>query len=135
MLLSLLPKEEKIYFIELVGKLITIDGEVSDVEKTIMKKLRLELGSDVEKAAKSLKLNKDQLIAHFVSKPSSTKNIVFMNLLSASLQDEWYNVEQHFLLAEIQQKFEISDKQKNDLMKIVYAERDLREKAKRLVTQ
>ena len=33
MLLSLLTKDEKIYFIELVRKIILIDGEVSDVEK------------------------------------------------------------------------------------------------------
>ena len=38
MLLSLLPKDDKIYFIELVKKLIEIDGEVGDAEKAIVKK-------------------------------------------------------------------------------------------------
>lgn len=132
MLLSLLPKEEKIYFIELVKRLITIDGEETDAEKTIVKKLRLELGDDIEKA-KSIKLNKDQLIEYFINKPVATKRIVYMNLVSASLKDEWYNVEQHLMLAEVQEKFGITDKQKNSFMKIVYAERDLREKAIRAV--
>lgn len=134
MLLSLLPKEEKIYFIELVRKLIEIDGEVSDAEKAIVKKLRLELGSDIEKA-KNLKLSYEQLLDYFVTKNATTKRIVFMNLFSASLQDEWYNVEQHMMLAQAQKKFGITEKQKTDYMKIIYAERDLREKAKRMVNE
>lgn len=134
MLLSLLTKEEKIYFIELVRKFISIDGEVTDVEKAIVTKLRLEMGEDLEKA-KSLKLDKNKLIDFYIDKTPSVKRIVFMNLLSASLQDEWYNVEQHLFLAEVQEKFDISDKKKRELMKIVYSERDLREKAKRTIQE
>ena len=134
MLLSLLNKEEKIYFIELVRKLIAIDGVVTDVEKAIVTKLRLEMGEDLEKA-KSLKLDKNKLIEYFVNKTDSVKKIVFMNLLSASMQDEWYNVEQHLFLTEVQNQFLISDKTKKELMKIVYSERDLREKARRLIQQ
>ncbi|MBQ7277500.1 MAG: hypothetical protein IJS58_09690 [Bacilli bacterium] len=134
MLLSLLTKEEKIYFIELVRKFISIDGEVTDVEKAIVTKLRLEMGEDLEKA-KSLKLDKDKLIEFYIDKTPTVKRIVFMNLLSASLQDEWYNVEQHLFLSEVQEKFEITDKKKRELMKVVYSERDLREKAKRVVQE
>ena len=134
MLLSLLNKEEKIYFIELVRKLIARDGVVTDVEKAIVTKLRLEMGEDLEKA-KSLKLDKNKLIEYFVNKTDSVKKIVFMNLLSASMQDEWYNVEQHLFLTEVQNQFLISDKTKKELMKIVYSERDLREKARRLIQQ
>lgn len=134
MLLSLLTKEEKIYFIELIRKFISIDGEVTDVEKAIVTKLRLEMGEDLEKA-KSLKLDKDKLIEFYIDKTPTVKRIVFMNLLSASLQDEWYNVEQHLFLSEVQEKFEITDKKKRELMKVVYSERDLREKAKRVVQE
>ena len=134
MLLSLLPKEDKIYFIELVKQLVLVDGEETDAEKKIVKKLRLELGEEIEKA-KKLNLSCDQLIEYFINKSETTKRIVFMNLISASLQDEWYNVEQHMLLSDVQLKFGINDKQKNDFMKIIYAERDLREKAKRIVNQ
>lgn len=134
MLLSLLTKDEKIYFIELVRKMILIDGEVSDVEKEIVKKMRLELGNDIEKA-KKLNLSFEKLVDFFVEKAKTTKKIVFLNLISASLQDEWYNVETHMMLQEIQQKFDIQYKEKKELMKIVYAERDLREKAKRIVNE
>lgn len=134
MLLSLLTKDEKIYFIELVRKIILIDGEVSDVEKEIVKKMRLELGNDIEKA-KKLNLSFEKLVDFFVGKAKTTQKIVFLNLVSASLQDEWYNVETHMMLQEIQQKFEIQNNEKKELIKIVYAERDLREKAKRIVNE
>ncbi len=134
MLLSLLTKDEKIYFIELVRKIILIDGEVSDVEKEIVKKMRLELGNDIEKA-KKLNLSFEKLVDFFVGKAKTTQKIVFLNLVSASLQDEWYNVETHMMLQEVQQKFEIQNNEKKELIKIVYAERDLREKAKRIVNE
>ncbi len=134
MLLSLLTKDEKIYFIELVRKIILIDGEVSDVEKEIVKKMRLELGNDIERA-KKLNLSFEKLVDFFVGKAKTTQKIVFLNLVSASLQDEWYNVETHMMLQEIQQKFEIQNNEKKELIKIVYAERDLREKAKRIVNE
>ena len=72
MLLSLLTKDEKIYFIELVRKMILIDGEVSDVEKEIVKKMRLELGNDIEKA-KKLNLSFEKLVDFFVEKAKTTK--------------------------------------------------------------
>ena len=134
MLLSLLTKDEKIYFIELVRKIILIDGEVSDVEKEIVKKMRLELGNDIERA-KKLNLSFEKLVDFFVGKAKTTQKIVFLNLVSASLQDEWYNVETHMMLQEIKQKFEIQNNEKKELIKIVYAERDLREKAKRIVNE
>ena len=134
MLLSLLTKDEKIYFIESVRKIILIDGEVSDVEKEIVKKMRLELGNDIEKA-KKLNLSFEKLVDFFVGKAKTTQKIVFLNLVSASLQDEWYNVETHMMLQEVQQKFEIQNNEKKELIKIVYAERDLREKAKRIVNE
>ena len=60
---------------------------------------------------------------------------MYMNLFAASLEDEWYNVEEHFLLDEIQKAFNIPAKKKIELMKVVYADRDLREKAKRIVSE
>ena len=62
-------------------------------------------------------------------------NLVFYNLVSASLNDDWYSVEEHFLIETIQEKFQITDKKKYELMKQVYAERDLREKIKRIIQE
>ena len=134
MLLSLLQKEDKCYFLDLLRQLLLVDGESSEIEKQIFKKFKFEMGEDILKH-RSNSLKTSQLIQYFEDKPQSVKNLVFMNLVSASLRDEWYNVEQHSLLEEIQTAFNISDKKKVELFKIVYAERDLREKAKRTINE
>ncbi len=134
MLLSLLQKEDKCYFLDLLRLLLVVDGESSEAEKQIYKKFKFEMGEEILKhRVQSTK--KKELIAYFEGKAQSVKNLVFMNLISASLRDEWYNVEQHDLLDEIQKAFGISDKKKIELMKLVYAERDLREKVKRTINE
>lgn len=134
MLLSLLSKEEKFYFIDLITKCVAVDGEANETEIQVINRLKYEMGEDVLKYRKS-NLPLEKLIEYFAQKNKSTKNLVFMNLISASLNDEWYSVEEHFLIEEIQTAFGLSDKKKTELMKIVYAERDLREKAKRIISE
>ncbi len=136
MLLSLLPKEDKINFLDLLRQFIIVDGQASEIEKQVQKKFAYEMGDDVIKRFSFTKTdNKKKLIANFAKKPQGTKNIVYLNLFAASLEDEWYNVEEHFLLDEIQSAFGISNKKKVELMKVVYAERDLKERAKRIVSE
>ena len=134
MLLSLLTKEDKSYFLDLLRQLLLIDGEQNEIEKQIYKKFKFEMGEDILKH-RTNNAKTPQLIAYFEDKSHSTKNIVFMNLISASLRDEWYNVETHTFIDEVQKAFKISDKKRIELMKVVYAERDLREKAKRTINE
>jgi hypothetical protein len=47
--------------------------------------------------------------------------------------DDFYNTTEHFFLEGLREKFMINDQKKKQLMQIVYMERDLREKAKRVV--
>lgn len=134
MLLSLLSKEEKIYFVDLLIKLISVDGEATEKEKSIIKKYKAEMGEDLAKYHKS-NTSKEKLIEYFANKATTTRNLVFYNLVSASLNDDWYSAEEHFLIEAIQEQFKISDKKKYELMKQVYAERDLREKIKRIIQE
>ncbi|NLD26312.1 MAG: hypothetical protein GX661_03020 [Acholeplasmataceae bacterium] len=134
MFLSLLSKEEKYYFIDLLVQVVGIDGEANETEMQIINRLKYEMGEDVLKYRKSSN-SMEKLIDYFAQKPKATRNLVFMNLVSASLYDEFYSVEEHMLIEQIQNSFEISSKKKADLMKIVYAERDLREKAKRTIAE
>ncbi|HEY8396085.1 MAG TPA: hypothetical protein VIK96_04830 [Bacilli bacterium] len=134
MFLNLLSKEEKFYFIDLLLKVIGVDGDPSETETQIINRLKHEMGEDAIRYRKS-NTPLEKLIDYFASKPKATKNLVFMNLVSASLYDEFYSVEEHFLIEQIQNGFDISNKKKADLMKIVYAERDLREKAKRVIAE
>jgi uncharacterized tellurite resistance protein B-like protein len=134
MFLSLLTKEEKFYFIDLIVKVVNVDGDPTETELQIMNRLKYEMGDDVSRYRKS-NMSLEKLIEYFAQKPKATRNLVFMNLVSTSLYDEFYSVEEHLLIEQIQNSFEISNKKKADLMKIVYAERDLRERAKRTISE
>ncbi|HBP25545.1 MAG TPA: hypothetical protein DD618_01135 [Acholeplasmatales bacterium] len=134
MFLSLLTREEKYYFIDLLAIIVAVDGDTTETEKQIINRLKYEIGEDILKYRKS-SLSKDKLVDYFSQKPTPTKNIVFMNLISSFLYDEFYSVEEHFLLEDIQNKWAIPNKKKFELMKVVYAERDLRERAKRTISE
>ena len=134
MLLSLLSKEEKNLFIDLAIELVSVDGTPTETELAIIKKFKKELGEDVAKYKKG-NLSKDKLLEYFVKKQYPTKNLVYLNLVATSLNDDYYSVEEHLFLEKIQQAFEISEKKKNELIKLVYSERDLREKVKRVISE
>ena len=134
MFLSLLSKEEKSYFLDLITKLVSVDGEPNETEVQVINRLKYEMGEDAQRYRKGPQ-PLEKLIEYFAQKSKATKNLVFMNLVSVSLYDEFYSVEEHFLIEEIQKSFGLTDKKKADLMKIVYAERDLREKAKRILSE
>ena len=134
MLLSLLSKEEKFYFIDLLKKVLVVDGPTNEFELHVQAIFQSEMGNDMNKYRTSL-LTTEKLIEYFSQKPKGVKNIVFYNLFSASLIDEFYSVEEHILLDQIQQAFAIPNKTKIELCKAVYAERDLREKVKRIVNE
>ena len=134
MLLSLLSKEEKNLFIDLAIELVSVDGAPTETELAIIKKFKKEIGEDVSKYKKS-NLSKEKLLEYFVQRSYPTKNLVYMNLVATSLNDDYYSVEEHMFLEKIQQAFGISEKKKNELMKLVYSERDLRERVKRVISE
>ena len=73
MLLNLLSKEEKTYFIDLLKKTIAIDGPINDVEKIVIAKLQAEMGEEIGKIRFS-SLTTEKLIGIF-----------------------WFNVEKNFV--------------------------------------
>jgi hypothetical protein len=134
MLLSLLSKEEKMYFLDLLNELISVDGAPSDTELNIKNRLKYEMGDEILKYKKS-SLSREKLIEYFAKKSYPTKNLVYLNLVAASLNDDWYSVEEHLLLEKIQEEFQIPEKKRTELFKLVYSERDLREKVKRVISE
>lgn len=134
MLLNLLTKEEKHRFMDLLLNVISVDGPTSETEKKIIDRLKYEMGEDALRY-RSTQVPLEKLIEYFSSKPQTTKNLVFYNLLSASLSDEFYSVEEHIVIAQIQEGFNISQKKKNELIKAVYLERDIKEKVKRVISE
>ena len=134
MLLSLLTREEKKYFIDLLNRVVLVDGKATETEQKIFNRLKYELGENFN-SYKISALSIDKLINYFAKKNDSTKRLVYMNIVALSLNDELYSVEEHLLIEKIQEAFGINEKKKKELMKLVYAERDLRENAKRLISE
>lgn len=131
MLLSLLNDEEKRYFIDLLNRIVLADGEKTKKETVLFETLRgeLQIGEGYKFSTRSL----DTLINYFAKKDLAVKKLVYMNLASISLIEDFYRVEVHMIMEKIQEKFALSDKDKKELLKIVYAERDIKEKAKRVI--
>ena len=134
MLLSLLTREEKKYFIDLLNRVVLVDGKATETEQKIFNRLKYELGESFN-SYKLSTLSIDKLINYFAKKNDSTKRLVYMNVVALTLNDELYSLEEHLLIEKIQEAFGISEKKKKELMKLVYAERDLRENAKRLISE
>ena len=61
------------------------------------------------------------------------KNVVYLNLVIISMEDDLYNTSEMLFLEKIQKKFNINAEKRRELISIVYAERDLREKANRII--
>ena len=63
------------------------------------------------------------------------KNIVFLNLVTITLTDDLYNTTEHLFLEHLQEKLGITPERRRELMAIAYDERDLRERAARILKQ
>jgi hypothetical protein len=133
LLLSLLKGEEKGYFLDLLLKIIAFDGNISDVEQSnIINSIKNQLG---DFGYVPSELTFDQLLDFFKDKSKVIRNVVFLNVFYVSLTDEWYSAEEHFMIEQVQDRLSISDKKSLELKRLVYAERDLREKVKRVVSE
>lgn len=133
LLLSLLNDEEKGYFIDLLFKVLAADGNLtSDEEQLIISTVEKDLGE-----LKYIPSDKsyEELLEYFKGKSKVVKNIVFVNVFNVSLLDEWYSAEEHFMIEKLQEALGISDKKGLELKRLVYAERDLRERVKRVISE
>ncbi|NLL68662.1 MAG: hypothetical protein GX232_00445 [Acholeplasmataceae bacterium] len=134
MLLQSLNRKEKLKFLDLALQMVSIDGEPSNYEDRILNLMLEEIGEEVA-GEYTFKLSDDyeKTIIFFEDAPITVKNIVFLNLSRLPLFDDLYNTRQHFFLEEIRLRFGITEAKKKQLMRLVYDERDLIEKAKRAV--
>ncbi|PKK88044.1 MAG: hypothetical protein CVV62_02295, partial [Tenericutes bacterium HGW-Tenericutes-7] len=80
-------------------------------------------------------LSKDlkQTLKFFEKANTKIKNIVYLNLIKVAMSDDFYNTLEHEFLEEMREQLQINDVKKKQLMRLVYMERDLRERAKRVV--
>lgn len=134
MFLSLLTKKEKLKFLDLAVYMIDIDGKPTEVEKKLISRIYGEIGREiVEEYTFSKSDSIDDTIDYFKDANQAVKNIVFLNLVSISMEDDLYNTLEHLFLERIEKELVITAEKRKDLMQIVYDERDVREKAMRVI--
>lgn len=134
MFLSLLTKKEKLKFLDLAVYMIDIDGKPTEVEKKLISRIYGEIGREiVEEYTFSKSDSIDDTIDYFKDANQAVKNIAFLNLVSISMEDDLYNTLEHLFLERIEKELGITAEKRKDLMQIVYDERDVREKAMRVI--
>ncbi len=135
MLLSLLSRKEKLKFLDMAMHMVSVDGEPTLVEQRLLNMLLAEVGDGIV-AEYHFALSKDlnETLDFFENANKTVKNIVYYNLMKVAMTDDFYNTTEHFFLEEIRERFAIDEAKKKQLMNLVFAERDLRERAKRIVS-
>jgi len=135
MLLSLLTRKEKLKFLDLAMHMVSVDGEPTELEQRLLNMMLAEVGDGIV-SEYHFSLSKDlpETIEYFNQASPAVKNIAYLNLLMVAMSDDFYNTLEHFFLENIRENFSIDDTKKKQLMKLVYSERDLRERAKRIVS-
>jgi hypothetical protein len=133
MFLSLLNKKEMLKFLDLAIYMVDIDGETTDVEKRVLTKMIAELDAVKDEFSFRLADTVENTINFFASANQVLRNVVYLNLVTISMEDDLYNTSELLFLKKIQKVFEITAEKRRELISIVYAERDLREKAIRII--
>jgi len=132
MFLGLLNRKEKLKFLDLAIYMIDVDGEPTLVEKRLLETIKAELGKEiVDEYTFTRSDDVDSTIQFFTDSNKVVRNIIFLNLAKIMLVDDFYNTSEHILLEKIQKAFSITAEKRRELIKLVYEEKDLREKAKR----
>jgi len=133
MWLSLLNTKETLKFLDLAIYMVSIDGQVTDAQKNLLGRIMREVGFVVSDYSFEKSDSIEDTIDFFVNANQVVKNVVFLNLVKISLVDDLYNTTEHAFLVEVQKKLNISQARRRELMGIAYEERDLREKASRVL--
>ncbi len=133
MFLSLLNRKEMLKFLDLAIYMVDIDGEPTEVEKRVITKMIAELDQVKDEYSFRLTDSVENTIDFFTNSNSVVKNVVYLNLVTISMEDDLYNTSELLFLEQIQKKFDISNEKRRELISIVYAYRDLREKSLRII--
>jgi len=132
MFLGLLNRKEKLKFLDLAIYMIDVDGEPTLVEKRLLETIKAELGKEiVDEYTFTRSDDVDMTIQFFIDSNKVVRNIIFLNLAKIMLVDDFYNTSEHVLLEKVQKAFSITSEKRRELIKLVYEEKDLREKVKR----
>jgi uncharacterized tellurite resistance protein B-like protein len=136
MLLTLLSRKEKLKFLDLSLHMVAVDGAPSDLERRMLSMQVAEVGEGIaDEYTFALGEDLSATIAFFNEASQTVRNIVYLNLLKITMSDQFYNTVEHHMLEKVREAFSIDMEKKRALMRIIYSERDLRERAKRVVSR
>ena len=135
MYLSLLNQKETLKFLDLAIYMVDIDGEPTEIEKKILTRIFREVGHVVEDYSFEFSSSIEETIEFFMNCNRVVKNIVFLNLVTITLTDDLYNTTELLFYESLQEKLGITPERRRELMTIAYEERDLRERAARILKQ
>jgi hypothetical protein len=133
MLLSLLNKKEMLKFLDLAVYMVDIDGEPNEVEKRVLAKMVAELDKVKDEYSFRKTDSIENTIEFFVNCNRVVKHVVYLNLVIISMEDDLYNTSELLFLEEVQRRFDISNDKRREIISIVYDERDIRERASRII--
>ncbi len=136
MLLTMLSRKEKLKFMDLSLHMVAVDGAPSDLESRMLSMQIAEVGEGIAlEYTFSLSQDRNETINFFKDSTVMVRNIVYLNLLRITMSDEFYNTVEHHLLEEVRDAFMIPIEKKRELMRVIYSERDLRERARRVCSR
>ncbi len=131
MLLDLLTKDEKHLFLDLAAHMTKADGTILESESLELKIMTNEMGKEAkDHSAKDV----NDAVKELGKSSTKIQRIVLLNLIVLSLSDDFYHTEEHLVIEELLETWNISAKKKAELFKLVYNYKDLREKAKLVVS-
>ena len=133
MFLSLLNQKETLKFLDLAIYMVDIYGEPTEIEKSILEKMFREVGYIVNEYSFQYSDSIEETVEFFIHSNPIVKSVVFLNLVKITMIDDLYNTTEHLFLEQLQEKFGISPERRRELMSLVYDERDLRERAARVL--
>jgi hypothetical protein len=132
----MLSRKEKLKFMDLSLHMVAVDGAPSDLESRMLSMQIAEVGEGIAlEYTFALSQDRHETISFFKDSTMMVRNIVYLNLLRITLSDEFYNTVEHHLLEEVREVFMIPIEKKRELMRVIYSERDLRERARRIVSR
>ena len=136
MFLSYLNRKEKLKFLDLAIYMVDIDSNPTEVEKRVVKSLFAEIGEDiVNEYSHEFRSDIDTTINYFKESNQVVRNIIYFNLCRIAITDDLYNTTEHLFLERLEEEYGISREKRNQLVKCVDDERDLREKALRVIRE
>ena len=103
MFLSLLSKKEMLKFVDLAIYMVDIDGEPTAVEKRVLTKMMAEVDSIKDEYTFRFTDTIENTITFFLETNQVVKNIVYLNLVTISMEDDLYNTSELMFLQNLQE--------------------------------